>query len=63
MILQTDEIGEVKDLVHDINLVLLAVISLCCRVCFFFYFVLFSDTGPLQIKYFVNSGGCRDGLF
>lgn len=34
MILQTDEIGEVKDSVHDINLVLLVVISLCCRVRF-----------------------------
>lgn len=49
----TDESGEVKDLVQDILVIILVIISLCCRV---FLCVLFRDTGPLQIKHFFNTG-------
>lgn len=36
----TDESGEVKDLVQDISLVLLVLISLCCRVFCVYYLVI-----------------------
>lgn len=36
----TDESGEVKDLVQDISLVLLVIISLCCRVFCVYYLVI-----------------------